>query len=62
MLTSANSPSVQNTIWVDNRGIYSGRFTPGALTLKQFEVYLEHRRLGVSEEKSREAAKATPKK
>lgn len=48
--------------YVDYREIESSRYSPGALTLRQFEVYVEYLAKGVGREEARRLAVNTPKR
>jgi hypothetical protein len=49
-------------VYVDYRGIQSHRYTPGALTSKQFDAYVQMLQLGVGRETARKMAAETPKR
>lgn len=49
-------------IYVDYRGIQSHRFTPGALTLRQFDEYVKLLQQGIGRETARRLAAESPKR
>ena len=49
-------------VYVDYRGIESHRYTPGALTSKQFNEYVHMLQMGVGREIARKMAAETPKR
>jgi len=49
-------------IYVDYRGIYSSKYTPGALSEKQFDMYVKLLATGIGREKSRELASQSAKR
>ena len=56
----ANFPS--KIIYVDYRGIYSSKYTPGALSENQFNTYAKLLTTGIGREKARELASQSPKR
>lgn len=55
-------PFLPKLTYVDYRGIESYRYSPGALTLKQFDVYVEYLAKGVGREQARRMAIESPKR
>lgn len=49
-------------VYVDHRGIQSHRFTPGSLTLRQFDEYVRLLQQGTARDIARVLAAATPKR
>ena len=50
------------TVYVDYRGIQSYRYTPGALTTKQFDVYVKYLSEGFGREQAKQLALESPKR
>lgn len=55
-------PSLPKLVYVDYRGIQSHRYTPGALTQKQFYEYIRLIGQGIHRDAARKMAMELPKR
>ena len=62
MQASASFPILPKLVYVDYRGIQSMRYTPGALTTKQFDAYVEFLAKGLPKDKAKQSALESPKR
>ena len=62
MQASAYIPTLPKLIFVDFKGIQSHRCSPGALTTKQFDVYVESLAKGIGGEQAKRLAAESPRR